>query len=133
CPCVHYLVEHDVALVRLLRVIHRDIGITKQFVRIFIPRTAEGDTDAHTCKYLAAFELKRELHLTRYQLRKVLGLTLILYSIQQDRELVSAEAADMSAIAGETGEAPPDIEDQAIAHRVAKAVIYGLESIEIKK
>ena len=60
------------------------------------------------------------------------GLLLVAHRLQQDGELVSAEARERVAVAQARLEPPRHRDQQLVAHQVAEAVVDHLEAIEIE-
>ena len=96
---VHSLVEHLVPrFPGGLGVIHCGVGVAEQVVGCVVLELVERDPDAGAGEYLAAAELERCGQLGLQAFGDEAGISARLDAVQQDHELVAADAGDRVAL-----------------------------------
>ena len=118
-------------LARALDLVHRDVGMARQFFGGAAVAREERDADADRGAELALAEADRRTerlqHLARDDLR-VLGLVDV---GQQHGELVSAQAGERVAAAQGRRQARGDGAQQGVALGMAEGVVHQLEAVDI--
>ena len=87
---------------------------------------AGGDGDFHVA------QLERALQLLLDALGQVDGVALALDVLEQDRELVAAQARDEVRRAQHRLQAPREVHQQLVARLVAERVVHHLEAVEVE-
>ena len=130
----HRLVEYRAAVAPLgLGPVHRGVGVAQQFFAEAIPRLPKRDADARRRKQLAATEPQRLAERLQDLRGQRFTLLYMREGIDQDRELVAAEARDYPAIPERVGDAAADLDQHLVASGVTDAVVDQLESVEIQE
>ncbi len=130
--CVHRrVVVREAVLAGLLGGIHRDVGVPEELVG-----GASGRRPARSrCsrdRRLAARKLERPAHRLEERLGDDLGAAMV-DRLEQDGELVAAEARRGVAGAHASGDAAPDLGQHLVADRVAERVVDRLEVVEVEE
>ena len=128
---VHRGLEHPVApLAVSLGHVHGHVGVAQELGGLGnrVLAVDHADTDARPREDLLAVDLVRDLQRVKDPRRGVGRLRRVADALQQDRELVAAEAGDGVGGANRDPEAPCDLLQDLVAGRVAEA---GLEVVEV--
>ena len=99
---------------------------------------AERDADARVHEHLAAARLARVQREGRVErvddaLRRARGVAGVAHVLDQDRELVAAEARGRVAVAQAVAQAVGHRHQQLVAHRVPERVVHRLEVVEVEE
>ena len=130
---VHVRVEHFVArLAARLGVIHRGVGVAHHLVRVRVVGRTERDADAGRGEHFAAADRERRAQRLLDPEGDAVGLAVVAESVQEDRELVAAEAGEHVALSQARLEPPRHRDQQLVADQVTEAVVDDLEAIEIE-
>ena len=130
----HGLVEHRAAIAPFrLGPVHRGVCVAQQFFAETIARLPERDADARRRKQLAAAEPQRLADRHQDVRGQRFALLHMRKRIDQDRELVAAEARDYPAIPEHVADATTDLDQHLVASGVTDAVVDQLESVEIEE
>jgi hypothetical protein len=96
---VHHRVEQLVArLAARLGVIHRRVRVAHDLFRVVVLHAAERDADARRREHLAAADRERRAQRFLNPERDRVGLLLVFELVEQNRELVAAEAGERIAL-----------------------------------
>ena len=132
---VHRRLEDPVAALAVpLRDVHGDVGVAKQLfgVRRRAARLDEADADAGAWEHLLAVDLELCLEGAQQPGGRVGGVREVGDAIEQDGELVAAEACDRVGRAGSVAlRRRCDLAQDAVAGGMAEAVVDGLELVEV--
>ena len=130
---VHRLVEDGVARAALgLRAVHGDVGVAHDVLRRAIGRD-EGDADARRDVDLTAVDLERRRQRLVQPLGHDRGAVHVADVVEQQRELVAADARDGVARPQRRLQALRDRHQQAVADKVAERVVDELEAVEVEE
>ena len=132
-PDVHLLIEDNVVLVVVLCVVHRDIRISQEIFGLDVARISKSDTDLNVRKDLTALDRVRLRDAFIETVGKGQRFVAKQQIAQNDPEFVAAEPCDHVVLADHFTQPLANISDQAVAHRMAKAVIDGLKSVEVEQ
>ena len=126
------LEQPPVVLAEFLCLVERQIGLHDHRIDLGVPDARQDGAAA--C--LDAQRVAGDVHIP-LQPRKDLvedghEMALILEAIDEDDELVAAEAADLDRVAGKGGKPFGDGVDQAVADRVAERIVDALEIVEVE-
>ena len=131
---VHLGLEQLVAaFVVALGHVHRDVGVTQELFGFGGAEPVSGQADPDACAriHLLALDFERGLQRRQGPPRHGGGLRGILDSVQEDRELVAAEACHRVRRPHCRLQSPRDLPKDGVAGRVPEAVVDGLEVVEI--
>jgi hypothetical protein len=123
-----WLIDGVAPLAAALRPVHRQVRVAEQGLGVVAARR---DPDARAHVELAFAKLERLLKRIQEPLRGAGGVARLAELLQQDRELVSAEAGDGVGRAQAFAEPLGDEDQKPIAGPVAEAVVDGLEAVEV--
>ena len=133
----HLVVEHfDAPAARLLRVVHRGVGVAEQLLRELVARSRQRDPDARPHEHLGAAHDSRADHGGEEalgDLDREIASGIRRQVLAQDRELVAAEPGDRVARSDHALELPRDLDEQLVAGVVAQTVVDVLEPVEIEE
>ena len=135
---MHRRLEHAVlALAVALADVHRRLGVADQLARIAHladdPREGDRDADARAHEDVLAGDRDRRLEAADQPLHRIDGRDGIADALDQDRELVAAEARGRVGRARDLQQAGGDRLQHLVAHRVAEAVVDRLEVVEVEE
>ena len=116
----------------LLRDVHRHVGVAQQIARRVI-RVRDGDADARGREHFLPLEMEGVLHELEHALDHSHGRIVVRRILDEDRELVAAEARDRVGRAHRGLHALRRVDQQHVALRVAERVVDGLEVVEIEE
>ena len=116
-----------------LRPDQRDLGLAQQLVRGDPAGLAERDADRRADEPLAAAQRERRAQLGRDRLGDPPCLALVRDGVEDDPELVAAEAGDRVAGPQARREPLADRDQQPVADRVAEALVDDLEAVEVEQ
>ena len=122
--------DPDLALAGALRLVHRDVGIAQQAGRAHAGRR-HGDADAGEHGDVVAGDRHRVAQAVEQSLGDVDRAVDAAAVLEQDRELVAAEAGGGVAGAGGAADAIGDGLQQLVADGVAERVVDRLEVVEV--
>ena len=132
-PRVHVGVEHLVTrFAARLGVVHRRVGVPHDLVGIAVLAGAEGDADARRREHLAARDHNRFAQRFLNAEGDDVCLLLVADRLQQNRELVAAEARQRVSVAQARLEAARHRDQHFVADEMAKAVVHHLEAVEVE-
>ena len=117
----------------LLGVVHGGIGGLDQGIGLALVERIERNADRGGDVKLAFVHLERLAQHVQHLLRhhdRLIGMGQVL---ENDRELVTAQACHGIDLARATTEASGDVLEQAVAQRVSEAVVDGLESVQVEE
>ncbi len=128
---VHVLLEELVEpLAGGLGRVHGGVGVAQQLVGAVVVEGAARDPDADRGRQLLALDAERRLE----RLGQALGDGRRVASVlEQDRELVAAEAGARVAVPQAGADAVGDLQQQLVARLVPEAVVDGLEVVEVEE
>jgi hypothetical protein len=130
---VHDRVEQLVArLAARLGVIHRRVRVAHDFFRVVVLRPAERDADARRREHLAPADRERCAQRFLNPERDRVGLLLVLELVEENRELVAAEAGERVPLPQARLETARDRHQELVSDQVAEAVVDDLEAIEVE-
>ena len=134
-PRVHVGLEDlVVALAVLLGHVHGRVGVAQQLLGVGLADhrgVAEGDPDAGRDRDVAVLERDRGLQGVHHALGDLDRLHLVLGLVQQDRELVAAEAGGRVDGPHRVLQAASDLPEHDVAGGVAEAVVDVLEVVDV--
>ena len=123
------------ALARLLRHVHRDVGVAQELLRASSPPSPvpsdDGDADARADEDLLALEVERLLQHLHDPVGDVRGPDALPAVLEQDRELVAAQPGRRVGRAERLLQPLADLGRQPVAGRVAEGVVDRLEVVEV--
>jgi AraC-like DNA-binding protein len=123
--------EREVVATALLRVVHRGIGVAHQRGRVVAVARRDADADRHAEPVLVVRDLERLRdrvdHLARERGQRV-GIVAVL---DEDHELVAADARERMAAAAAYDEPRRDAAQQRVAGVVAGRIVDFLEAVQI--
>ena len=113
--------------------VHRDVGRLDEVGRRLASSRAKGDADADVHLDIAVGDLHGHAQLVDKALRQPAGLVGLGGLLQQDCELVAAEAGGGVADSQRPDEALGDRDEYLVAGSVPEAVVDELEVVEVEK
>ena len=131
---VHRRLEDPVAALAVaLRHVHGDIGVAEQLLGVGrrAARLDEADADAGAWEHLLAVDLELCLEGAQQPGGRVGSVREVGDAVEEDGELVAAEACDRVGRPDRGAETGCDLPQDAVAGRVAEAVVDGLELVEV--
>ena len=132
---VHRGVEHLVArLPQGLGAVHGGVGVAQELIGSdVVTRLVESQSDARPHGHLATVEVERLRERIQHTLRRCFYLMDGGHILEQDPELVAAEAGD--GVTGTQAAAQPvaDGLQDGIARRVAQPVVDELEAVQVEE
>ena len=130
---VHRGVEDLVAvLAPLLRAVHRRVRVAQQVVRLLVV-LARGDADRHGREHLVALEREGLGQLLEDAVGDLDRIRRVAHVVEEDGELVAAEAGDGVAGPHAGLEPPGDRGEEQVALQVAEAVVDVLEAVDVEE
>ena len=132
-PVVHGGLEQAVAALALgLGDVHRGVGVADQLVGVGgVPRLDDRDAEAGADDQVVVVELERAAERVEDPLGGLDRRLRVVDVLEQDRELVAAEAGGGVGGADARGDALGHLEQDPVAGGVAEAVVDGLEVVEV--
>ena len=112
--------------------VHRRVGVPQHVLGALIARARQRDADAHAGEHLDPLYLQRGSHLLVNSLGHARGVGLGADVVEQDGELITAEAGQRISRANAALEAARRRAQDLVTDLVAEAVIDRLEPIEIE-
>ncbi len=125
------VVEARAVAARVLRAVHRSVGVAQQLARVRAVVREHGDADARGHEELVPVDHERPAHRAEQLLGHDAERFAVADAGQQDREVVGAHARDRVAFAHRAGQASADALQELVAHRVAEARVDLLEAVEV--
>ena len=116
-----------------LGLVHGQIRVAEQFLRLRLRGGAQRDTDAAGDEHLPPLHDERLLELRGDPLRLLGGPGHARHSLQQDAELVATQSRHGVRRAETALDPAADLDQELVPHRVAEAVVDHLEAIEIQE
>ena len=123
--------ELVVTAAALLGAVHRQVGRPHQGFGALAVVRVEADADARRDAMMVAPEGERSLEGLEDLGREPVGVLRVGNLLEDDRELVPAEARDGVALAHARRQARSDVLEDLVTDRVPKGVVDGLEAVEI--
>ncbi len=114
-----------------LGAIHRHVGIAQQFVGPRIARVRKRDPDRRRGEQLLAVDPHRLRQRVDHALRRAVRFVLARDVLEQDRELVPAEAGDHVGVPQHGRDPGPGLLEDLVARQVPHRVVDDLETIEV--
>jgi hypothetical protein len=115
---------------RLLRPVHRDVGIAQKVVGLLVGVLRQRDPDTRGREHVLALQLERVRQPLLDAPRRVHGIVGVL-DLQEDGELIATQARNRLVRAHARPERARDAHEQGIADGMAEAVVHDLEAIQI--
>ena len=112
--------------------VHRGVGVAQHVFRAVVSRARQRNADADAGEDLVPAHFQRRRQLLVNPLGNAGGVRFAADLIEQDGELVAAEARERVARSNAALEAPSDTDEELVAGLVSEAVVDGLEAIEIE-
>ena len=130
---MHAGVEHGLATLAVgLRAVHGDVGVAQDGLRRGIG-LGEGDPDRRVDEQLALRDLERRAQGLVHALGDERGLVGVGHAVEQDGELVAAEAGDRVRRPDGRLEPAGDRHEQPVSRLVAERVVDELEAVEVEE
>ena len=127
-------VEHAVlALPAALCLVEGHVRLAEQLVRGVAAGRPDGDADAHVHAHALAGHLDAVLEVAQQPLRDRDGVRLAACAVEQQRELVAAEAGGGVALAEASAQAVGHRAQQLVAGVVSVAVVDRLELVDVEQ
>ena len=120
------------ALAVALGRVHRDVGVAQQVLDDAVADLADRDADARLHVERLAGDLERLAHGGEHALGDLDRLRALADALEQDPELVAAEAGRGVAGAQAAAQALGDLDEQLVAGGVAERVVDRLEVVEVE-
>jgi hypothetical protein len=131
---VHRFGEEAIAVAALvLRAVQRDVGLAHEVGAIGAVLGRERHADADADVRLVAEDLERAAQVLEDAVERALDSVVEVLLLEQDGELVAAEAGDGFGAAENPAQPAGDFLDQRIAGEVAEAVVDVLEPVEVEQ
>ena len=130
----HRRLEQDVALGRVaLGADHRDLGLAQHLARRRAPRPPDGDPQRRADEPLAAAHRERRAQVGADPVGDPAGVVGVDDRVEDDPELVAAEARDGVARSERADQPLADGDQQPVADGVADALVDDLEPVEVEQ
>ena len=131
---VHRRLEYSVAPFAVpLRHVHRNVSVAQELLRVRSPEVVAGEANADACSWihLVGVDVVRRLEPGEDACGNIGGVRRIGNAVEQDCELVPAEARDRVCRAHGDLEATAHLLENGVAGGVAQAVVHRLEVVEV--